>query len=175
MYTKISIGATVLAVLGFAYYAVAPIFIHVRLDESAPQAKTIESETSTPEATTTLHSKATSVLTDKTGEEKKAVIVGTARHPASGSVRVINTENEAVVRYENFKTLNGPDLFVYLAKDLDAKEYVNLGVLKATEGNVNYTVPAGTDVSEYRYALIWCKQFGVLFNYADISEIVVPR
>ena len=56
-----------------------------------------------------------------------------------------------------------------MAKDKDAREFVSLGRLRATEGNVNYEIPAGTDASEYRYALIWCKQFGVLFNSAELA------
>lgn len=60
---------------------------------------------------------------------------------------------------------------MYLAKDKDAKEFVNLGQVKATEGNINYEIPAGTDVSQYPYVLTWCKQFSVLFNYADLSQV----
>ena len=155
MYKKIIIGAVALVILGVAYYGVSPLFINVRIDEVAPQPK----EASSMSAETNLQ-----ITTEG------SAIVGTARHPASGSVRVINTENGAVLRYENFKTVNGPDLYVYLAKDLDAKEFINLGLLKATEGNINYDVPPGTNINDYRYAMVWCKAFGVLFNYADISE-----
>ncbi len=102
-------------------------------------------------------------------KEKSASVIGTAGHKGSGAVRIIKTESGDVVRYENFKTINGPDLYVYLAKDLDAKEFVNLGTLKATEGNVNYEIPKGTNIDEYRYVLVWCKQFSVLFNYVDLS------
>ena len=98
-------------------------------------------------------------------------VVGTAGHPGSGTARIINTEAGTIIRYEDFKTINGPDLFIYLAKDLDAKDFVNLGELKATEGNVNYDVPGDIDVNDYKYAMVWCKQFGVLFNYADLTSL----
>ncbi len=99
-----------------------------------------------------------------------ASVVGTAGHPASGNVRIVKADGKTYVRYENFKTINGPDIYVYLAKDLNAKEFVNLGAVKATEGNINYEVPTNTDITEYSYVLTWCKAFGVLFNYADLSQ-----
>ncbi len=96
-------------------------------------------------------------------------IVDTPAHPASGTVRIVRTADETILRYENYKTINGPDVRVYLAKDLDAKEYVDLGPIKGTEGNINYTVPQGVDITQYRYALTWCEDFSVLFNSADLS------
>src|SRR3989344_9303938 len=94
-----------------------------------------------------------------------APVIGTPLHPASGTARVVEAESgKHYLRYENFKTINGPDLFVYLAKDLDATEFVNLGELRGTEGNINYEIPAGVNLTEYPYALTWCRQFSVLFN-----------
>ena len=90
--------------------------------------------------------------------------------PASGTARILETgEGRKYLRYDNFKTINGPDLFVYLAKNLDAKEFVNLGELRGTEGNINYEIPAGVNLAEYPYALVWCRQFSVLFNSAKLQ------
>ncbi len=99
-----------------------------------------------------------------------ATVIDTPAHPASGLVRLVEADGKTYVRYENYKTINGPDIFVYLAKDINAKEFIDLGRVKATEGNINYEVPDGVSVSEYPYVLTWCKQFGVLFNYADFSS-----
>jgi Electron transfer DM13 len=99
-----------------------------------------------------------------------APLIDTPAHSASGSVSIIRTDSQDFLRYENLKTINGPDLFVYLSTDLQATEFVSLGTLKATEGNVNYEIPTGTDTRKYHYALVWCEQFGVLFNYADLSQ-----
>jgi len=73
------------------------------------------------------------------------------------------------VRYENYKGTNGPDLYVYLAKDLDATEFISLGRAKGNQGNINYTVPDDIDITEYQYVMTWCKAFGVLFDYAPIQ------
>lgn len=97
------------------------------------------------------------------------VVTGTPGHAAGGTARLISTSAGNVVRYENFSTVNGPDLFVYLATDLQATNFVSLGRLKATEGNINYTVPADVDIKKYPYALVWCERFGVLFNSAKIQ------
>jgi hypothetical protein len=96
-------------------------------------------------------------------------VIGTTGHPASGTARLVSNNGKNYVRYENYKTINGPDLHVYLAKGLDAKEFVSLGEIKATEGNFNYEIPPGINVKEYPYVLTWCKQFGVLFNSAKIN------
>lgn len=138
------IGITILA---FAYYAISPLFINIKVDDVSP-----------------------ALSNSKSSASASFPVVGTTRHPASGTVRIIEADNKSYVRYENFKTINGPDIYVYLAKDLDAKEYVNLGAVKATEGNVNYEIPNDTNVSEYHYVMVWCKAFGVLFNYADLSK-----
>lgn len=140
--------------LWFAYYAISPFFINITADEALPE------ETQT-ESTENTHAETPAPV-------RAATVVGTAGHPASGTARLVEAGGQTYVRYENFKTLNGPDLYVYLAKDLDAKEFVDLGRVRATEGNVNYEVPAGVDASSYRYVLIWCKAFGVLFNSADL-------
>jgi Electron transfer DM13 len=138
-----------IGLLAFAYYAISPLFISIKLDEALPEAE--QAEQSQVQA-------------------NLSPITGTTGHPASGTARVIEADSRSYIRYENFKTINGPDLYVYLAKDLDAKDYVNLGTLRATEGNVNYEVPSGVDVRDYRYVMVWCKQFGVLFNYADLRS-----
>lgn len=140
------VGAVVaVAILALAYYAISPLFRNIEANDVLPDSEDVQTSAS-------------------------AQVVGTTGHPASGSVRLVEADGKAYVRYENFKTINGPDIYVYLSKDLDAKEFVNLGRVRATEGNINYEIPAGVGVADYRYVLTWCKAFGVLFNYADLSS-----
>lgn len=98
----------------------------------------------------------------------RSVIVPTKTHPASGYVRVVSEGEATYLRYEDFSTISGPDLVVYLAKDLEAKDFVSLGELKATSGNFNYKIPETIDIKEYPYALVWCEAFSVLFNSAKL-------
>lgn len=95
-------------------------------------------------------------------------VMGTLGHPAEGSVRVIETAEGTVIRYEDFSTINGPRLHVYLAKDLGAEEFIDLGPIRGTKGNINYSIPEDVDLSEYRYVMYWCVPFSVLFNYTDL-------
>lgn len=90
-------------------------------------------------------------------------------HNAEGLARVISLGNStSVLRLENFKATNGPDLYVYLAADNSASDIVNLGRLKGNIGNQNYIIPAGTDLSKYDRVLIWCRAFSVLFGSAQL-------
>ncbi len=113
---------------------------------------------------------AQSVVPTELTTDSAATIIDTKGHPAEGQVRIVSGGGKQYVRYENFKTINGPDLYVYLAKDLDAKDFISLGKLKGTEGNINYEVPSGVNVSDYKYALVWCKAFSELFNYAELQK-----
>ena len=88
-----------------------------------------------------------------------------------GIAKVINlADGRTFLRLENLKTTNGPDLYVYLSVGKDALDIVNLGRLKGNIGNQNYEIPAGTDLSKYNTALIWCKAFSTLFGSAKLSS-----
>jgi Electron transfer DM13 len=96
--------------------------------------------------------------------------VGDGIHEAEGLANEISLEDgRQFIRFENFKVTNGPDLFVYLATDKSASDFVDLGKLKANNGNQNYQIPPGTDLSKYNTVVIWCKAFSVLFGSAELK------
>lgn len=96
--------------------------------------------------------------------------VGDGIHDASGEVILIESnDGSRFIRFENFQASNGPDLYVYLATDETAQDFVNLGRLKGNIGNQNYMIPPGLEISKYDNVLIWCKQFSVLFGHAELS------
>ena len=98
--------------------------------------------------------------------------VGDGIHDAQGDAYTIPLENGSnVLRLENFKSTNGPDLYVYLSTDKHASEFINLGELKANSGNQNYQIPDDVDLEKYNQVLIWCKAFGVLFGNAELSSM----
>jgi hypothetical protein len=93
-------------------------------------------------------------------------------HFGEGTALLIETApGEYTLRFEEFSVRNGPDLFVYLSVDPegDVAGALNLGDLKATDGAFNYEVPTNTDVSKYASAMVWCKEFGVLFAVAPLA------
>lgn len=159
----IGIFALVVVAGGALYWGISPLFRNIKADDALPGATS--SESSVAPAGSAAQDNG---IGDASAAPAGAEVTGTAGHPASGTARIVEADGKQYVRYENFKTINGPDIFVYLAKNKDAKEFINLGVVKATEGNINYEIPAGTDVSQYPYVLTWCRTFGVLFNYAKV-------
>ena len=90
-------------------------------------------------------------------------------HKTQGTATITLDENGSVLNLEDFKTTNGPDLYVYLSTDKKASEFVDLGRLQSSDGNQSYEIPEGVDLSKYDKVLIWCKAFGVLFGTAELS------
>ena len=88
-------------------------------------------------------------------------------HPTSGTVKV-NADN-TVLDFENFMTDDGPKLLVYLSTTVNSTDYVDLGDLKGISGNYSYTIPANTDLSKYKYVVIWCIDFSVSFGHAELK------
>ncbi|GAU66519.1 hypothetical protein SSP35_03_01670 [Streptomyces sp. NBRC 110611] len=101
----------------------------------------------------------------------------THEHATSGTARTVRlADGGHVLRLEDLKTSDGPDVRVYLStREAGAVKAglgdgaVELGKLKGNLGNQNYTVPAGTDLSKFRSAVLWCERFSVSFGAADLS------
>lgn len=92
-------------------------------------------------------------------------------HNAEGQAKVISLNGDGrILRLENFGSTNGPDLYVYLATDKSASDFVSLGRLKGNIGNQNYEILTGTDLEAYDSVLIWCQAFSVLFGSAELEQ-----
>jgi hypothetical protein len=79
------------------------------------------------------------------------------------------------VRFEDFRTSNGPLLRVYLSTTAPDgrgspfdERFVDLGALKGNIGDQNYVIPRGTDLGAYRSVVVWCKRFSVPFAAARV-------
>lgn len=102
-----------------------------------------------------------------------------AVHKGMGTANLYALPDDSyVLRFEDFRTTNGPDLVVYLtrhpspasASDVTDLGFLSLGDLKGNVGNQNYAIPAGTDISEFNSVVIWCELFGVLFSPAALER-----
>ena len=93
-------------------------------------------------------------------------------HNAEGTAKVITHDDwSQVLQFgDDFKSTPGPDVYVYLATDDKASDFVSLGVIQANDGSQQYVIPPGTDLNKYDKVLIWCQAFGVLFGTADLPE-----
>ena len=158
MNKKLIIGVVLASLIPAVVYAASPLFFNITIDEKIPMTKTDTLETQNAEPMQPIALALGSF-----------VGVGDGIHNAEGVAKVLSLDDAQFLRLEDFKATNGPDLHVYLATDEKATDYVDLGSLKANIGNQNYQIPEGIDLSKYDTALVWCKQFSVLFGHANLS------
>jgi hypothetical protein len=100
-------------------------------------------------------------------------------HPTSGNALVLNDGSEQrFLRFEQFATDNGPDLYVYLSTaGPDAPEgefdddFVDLGRLSGNVGDQNYEIPPDVDLDRYSTVVIWCRRFAVAFGAAPLAQL----
>ncbi len=90
-------------------------------------------------------------------------------HTVSGTVTIYKSASSKTVVLDPFSSQNGPDLKVYLSKDINASSYLSLGALKSTSGKQSYEIPGNPDVTDYNYVMVWCEQFTVVFGRAEIK------
>lgn len=180
MNKKILITVGVVIVLGIAWWLVSPLWKDVALNEDLPTNTQVQDNLATMDEETKKEmeeqtnavkdnkmGKADAMPSDEPATLNRATMVASA-HDVEGEALFVQSGTETFLRFENLKTINGPDLRIYLSTDLSNDDIVDLGELRATEGNVNYTIPAGTDLKKYDVAMIWCRAFGVLFSYAEL-------
>jgi electron transfer DM13 len=85
------------------------------------------------------------------------------------------SDGKVILRFENLNSANGPDLHVYLSKQVSpattqqVMDGVEVGKLKATTGASNYELAATTDIGQFKSVVIYCKSFSVVFGYANLS------
>lgn len=95
----------------------------------------------------------------------------TRAHEVSGKALIIESDGKKTLRFEDFRTVNGPDLRIYLSSNLGVGDALDLGPIQATKGNVNYELPEDLDVGRYTKVLVWCRAFSVLFGYAELASV----
>jgi hypothetical protein len=106
----------------------------------------------------------------------------TVAAPTTGSLAIIKkTDGNTVLRLQNLKTEAGPDLHVYLyaaaipsktasAKVVKSVKYLDLGKVGAPfSGFYEYNIPNGTNLAQYKSAIIWCDQAGATFAGASLN------
>ncbi|MDO8484378.1 MAG: DM13 domain-containing protein [Candidatus Limnocylindrales bacterium] len=162
-----SVAVLVLALgLPVTWYLASPLIIRTQLIEPAPVAVT---ESASPPPSPAAPEPTTFVPT--------VVAAGPFRgaddfHFGEGTASIIETApNRFTLRFEDFSVRNGPDLYVYLSPDTAgyADGVLELGTLKATDGAFGYELPDGTDPTDFASALVWCKQFAVVFAVAPLE------
>ena len=102
-------------------------------------------------------------------------------HKTSGRATVYQeADGKLMLRLTNFKTSNGPDVHVVLVATKDADvagnslksdtERIELGKMKGNEGDQNYEIPAGTDLTKFHVVSIYCVRFNANFGTAPLEK-----
>ena len=103
-------------------------------------------------------------------------------HASSGTVKILElADGSRILRLEGLDTSDGPDLRVWLTDApviegsagwhvFDDGAYLDLGALKANQGDQNYVIPPGADLAGYSSVSIWCARFAVSFAAAELTS-----
>lgn len=80
---------------------------------------------------------------------------GREPYEVEGGVKVYKNSFHHVLRFEDFKVDNGPEMAVYLsADDSTIDNHIYIGELKAVSGSFNYTFSVNTDIGIYQYVIV---------------------
>lgn len=82
----------------------------------------------------------------------------------SGLAKIYLKEGKYSLVLEGVTISNGPDLHVYLSKEIDPVNFIDLGKLKSINGTQVYDVAGSPDFTQYKYALVHCQLFDHLFG-----------
>lgn len=200
MKRKLLLGGGAVVVVGGAVAAwilISPLFIDEVVDEQFPGVPTPQALSTMPddkkqamagdvlEAARGMPDTAMDEAKDAMTTPGAPVVLRTGMfrdadglHKGSGDAGLYQLANgDHVLRFENLKVTNGPDLHVYLVRhpgplassDVTADNYIDLGALKGNIGNQNYRIPTGTDIAAFGSVVVWCQAFGVLFSTAPLT------
>ena len=172
--------AAIVVAAPLAWYLLSPIWIRTELVEPpvAAAVPTTPPATPSPTAAPARYAKPSpaaeptptpwAAATPRSGE-----FHGTDDfHFGRGTATLVETApGEWTIRLDDFSVRNGPDLYVYLSpsKRDYADGALEVARLKATDGSFNVRLPEGSDPTDQRSVLIWCKQFSHLFAWATLE------
>jgi Electron transfer DM13 len=94
---------------------------------------------------------------------------GNMNYTVTGTAEFVNDNGIKKLVLKGFSTNSGPDLKVYIATSRTAGTFISLGNLKSTSGQQVYDISGMPDFAQYKFALIWCQQFSVLFGSAELK------
>ena len=200
MLRYILVGLGILLVIPLAWFAwwlLSPLFITTEVTEAFPLASravvpsnmTMAEVEEAMAAAAKLERPVDEGMPDSSGSagsqaQPQAGLTGQFRgadsfHKGSGTATVydLGSEGGHILRLEDFRVTNGPDLRVLLANsadpgshsDLEDAGYVELGKLKGNVGSQNYVIPASISLADVQSVVIYCNPFRVVFSVASLE------
>ncbi len=82
-------------------------------------------------------------------------------HSASGTARVVKLAagGRKLTLGDGFEIDPGPQVRVYLTAGGSTEDFKDLGALKGSKGDQQYSIPGGTDLARYDTVVFWCVPF----------------
>ncbi|OUL37076.1 electron transfer flavoprotein [Nostoc sp. T09] len=98
--------------------------------------------------------------------------------PTQGKVKVVTEKGKRYLEFDqNFKTNQGPDLYVILYRSdappqsgIKEKDYLSIARLQKPSGTQRYALPAKVKLGEFKSVAIWCRKFNATFGYAPLGS-----
>jgi hypothetical protein len=100
-----------------------------------------------------------------------------AIHKGEGTAAIFQrADGQRVLRLDDFRVTNGPDLYVHLSRypsprssaELHTDGAFEVAPLKGNVGSQSYELPADLDLSGFRSAVIYCRRFSTVFSTAEL-------
>ena len=175
--------------LGVAWWLLSPLFLSQTVDEAFPMAAGAVVPTGMTMAQAEEQMTAAAAGNDPPMAESMpaagpvAIASGQFRdvdsfHRGQGTATIYrNADGSHLLRFEDFRVTNGPDLRVLLAaaadpqsrQELQAGGYVELAELKGNIGSQNYAIPEDIDpAAAGGSVIIYCRPFQVIFSVAPL-------
>ncbi len=197
-YLLVGLGILIIIpVAWFAWWLLSPLITSTEVHEEFPLAHqavvpanmTIAEVEDAMAAAANLERPVDETMPDPSGSasaqtEPQAGLTGQFRdadsfHKGSGTATVydLGSDGGQILRLEDFRVTNGPDLRVLLANapdpeshsDLDDAGYVELGKLKGNVGSQNYEIPPSVSLADVQSVVIYCNPFRVVFSVATLE------
>lgn len=110
--------------------------------------------------------------TDETAEPWSAMLTGSEGHHASGKVSFADEMGAHRLMLSDVTIDKVPDGHVYLAKNGDRTQGIDLGILRKFSGRVSFALPAGISPDAYDSVIIYCEQYDVEIGRALFKKMM---
>lgn len=120
---------------------------------------------------------------DKAEVLKQGSFVGTAGHHVSGTVLLLRDDEGLLLRFEDYRQTQGPDVFVYVTPSStpDTGDEITAGTKiridggadggeSTKEGTFSQRLPDDVSAEQIHGVGIWCERFATPFGYAELTS-----
>jgi hypothetical protein len=121
----------------------------------------------------------TYLLDEEVPSESEVILQGRfngVEQTTEGKALFMKSNEKTYLRFEEFESINGQDIHVYLSPilNLDKNDVIDLGLLRSLSGNFNYELEDDINIEKYRNVIIWSNPFDAFFGYASLISKELP-